>query len=659
MADILIADLRAGRNGVDSPTSPDFPDNQCVEALNVSFDKGDVGGTRGGSEAVATTGGTAFASGIYSEFRFVPSGDETAAELWAVDGAGLVKRCVAGVWSNVTLDDAVTGNYGEVNAVTFNGKLFLFYKSAQNRLHVYDPRLGVVRRVGLAPSTAGPTVANQGSGTLTGARYYRVRFLEMNGTTVVRKSEASPASSLFTPSGSGLSARVTQPTPPGERETHWEVEIASSSSGPWYVVAGVDQGSTHIALATTTYDDTTVMTALAALATSDPSGMYSLFPAMRFGIEDNNRIVGCGSFLPASEEHESRVWFSPVLGDSDRGDDERWVNQTDRKTRIDTSEKNGGSIVSIVGPVNGVFWTLKYRQIWRHTPTGDTTVPYLSKRITGVIGSVSHRSSILAEDTDGNAAAYIWSHRGPYRLGMDGLLYLGRDIEDITRGLGAYDGARLNLSATTPVHGLYHSDASEIHWWIPTGSNAVPNLRVRCEIRQALRRDRYGLRGGWRVDTGVVGAALCSTLYADTLSPTSSNLLPHIGTADTKVLRCDVDGVLDDDGTAFQSYILTKSVVPTEESRSRFALGETVMTADASVGHMLRLTAIGDFGISQSTADVALDPLRAESIVIRRFDAAVLTEQGALQLQLGDPVALASEWHVHGLTVPRTKQGAQ
>src|SRR5574343_1630376 len=109
MSDILIADLRGGRNGIDSPTSPDFPPNQCVEALNIAFDNGDVGGTRGGCESISLTGGTAFASGIYSSFRFVPSGDESAAELWAVDGTGLVKRCVAGVWSNVTLDDAIAG----------------------------------------------------------------------------------------------------------------------------------------------------------------------------------------------------------------------------------------------------------------------------------------------------------------------------------------------------------------------------------------------------------------------------------------------------------------------------------------------------------------------------------------------------------------------
>ena len=657
MPDILIADLRAGRNGIDSPTSPDFPDNQCVEALNISFDRGDVGGTRGGCDLVSTTGGTAFSGGLKSIFRYVPSGDETTAELWGVDGAGLVKRYSGGAWANVTLDDAITSRYDEVVGITFNGKLFLFYKSAVNRLHVFDPLLGVVRRCGLAPSTNGPTVANQGAGTLTGARYYRVRFLQMNGVTVVRKSEASPASSLFTPSGAGQYARVTQPTPPSERETHWEVEIAPSSSGPWYVVAGVDQGSTQIPIATTTYDDASNMTTLSSLATSDPAGMYSLFPAMRFGIEDNNRIIGAGSFDTTSEGHESRVWFSPVLGDSDRGDDERWVNQTDRKTRIDTSEKNGGSITSIVGPVNGVFWTTKYRQIWRHTPTGIDDAPYVTKRVTSAVGAISHKASILAEDTDGNAAAYIWSHRGPYRLGMDGLLYMGRDIEDILRGLGSY--SRVNLSATTPVHGLYHSDTSEVMWWVSVGSSNTPTYRVRNEVRQALRKDRYGLRGGWRVDDGGVGAGLCSCLYAESLGATVSPvLLPYIGRADSTLLRCDTTATTDA-GTAFQSYIITKSIVPPEEARSRFQISETLVTAEASAGNMLRLTAIGDFGITQKPSDVALDPKRAESIVIRRFDATMLSDQGAIQLQLGDPMALSSTWHVHGLTVPQTKQGNQ
>lgn len=659
MADspLLIADLRGGRNGVDPSTDPNFPSNQCVEALNVDFSTGPVGGTRGGSDDVALLGGTAFTLGMYSLYRHVPAGEEADAELWGVDGAGLVKRLRNGTnWANVTLDDPITGNYDKVNFVTFNGKLFIFYQSAVNRLHVYDPYLDIVRRVGINPGTTAGT-ASQGTaaGTLTGARYYRARYLQIAPNACVRKSEPTPAV-LATPDGAHAAMKYQLPNLPGERETHWELEMATSADGPWYCIQGIDFGS-PIAITSYIYEDTTTTASLTGFPASDPAGMYTLFPAMKYGITDNNRLIGTGSWSTL-ETHDSRIWLTPVLGSDDRGDDERWNDQADLHHRIDTSEKNGGSITSIIGPVNGIFWTMKYRQVWRHTPTNDLVTPYLSRQVSFVVGAVTHKASVLAEDVEGAPAGYFLSHRGYYRVGIDGLLYMGRDVEDVWKGKNGY--SKVNLSATIVGHATLHTDEAELWVWLATGTNDAPNIRLVCSLKQATRRDKYGLRGGWRVDTGDAASAYCSAPFANTLGASmSKDLKPYIGRSNTKVYKCDSDTANTDNGVAYQSYVLTKSIVPPEMSNSLFSVNETVITALASAGYSIRQVLVGDYGIKRTHSDQALDPKKGESIVMKKFGASMISEQGAIQVQLGDIQAMSSKWDILSLLIPVSRQGSK
>lgn len=654
-APILISDLRGGRNGVDPATDPNFPSNQCVEAVNVDFSKGPVGGARGGSDSIALLGGTAFSLGIRTICRHVPSGDEGEAELWGIDGAGLVKRLRNGTnWANVTLDDPIIGNYDKVVGVSFNGKLFLYYQSAVNRLHVYDPVLNVVRRVGISPGTTALTPF-QGTvaGTLTGTRYYRPRFLQMNGTICVRKSEPGGVCAA-SPDGAHTTIRLDLTVLPGERETHWELEMASTAAGPWYCVFGLDAGSTQIPITTLSIEDSTSLTAVVSLEAADPSGMYTLFPAMKFGITDNNRMMGSGSWS-SLEPAESRIWLTPALGSDDRGDDERWNNQADLKHRIDTSEKNGGSITSILGPINGIFWTMKYRQVWRHTPTNDVTVPYLSRQVSFVVGAICHAASVLAEDVEGAPAGYFLSHRGYYRLGIEGLLYMGRDVEDVWKGKNGY--SKVNLSATIMAHATFHTDECELYAWISCGTADSPNVRLRCNLKQATRKDKYGLRGGWTVDTGDAASAYCSCQFANTLGVSMSrDLKPHIGRSNTTLYKCDSDTATTDNGTAYRSYLTTKSIVPPEMMRSLFSVSEAVVTALAWAGN-LRLIILGDFGISSRHSDQALDAKKTETIVIRKFGASMSSEQGAIQLQIGDIQEMASSWAVLSVLLPISRQG--
>ncbi len=458
LAPIVITELRGGRNGIDSPLSVDFPITQCTEALNIIWADGALGNRRGGSDSVSTTGGTAFVATLNTLIRHMPDGNEGNAELWGIDGASppLVKRLAGGTaWANVALDDAISTLPYDVVGVSFNGKLFLFYDSTVDRLHVYDPGLASprVRRVGINPGTSAPTVANTGGGAYAAVlRYYRVRFVQLTGTVITRKSEATPSVS-FTPSGGGTAARVTQPTVPGEGETHWIVE-ASTDNVDFYNISG------NIAIGTTTYDDSAATTTYTSNALSEVSGTFTRPTSGKFGITDSNRLIFAGTYETATTTG-SRIWFTPVLGSLDRGDDERLLQTNTQSAFLDINEKDGGDVTGLAYPINGVIYAFKYRQIWRLTPTGDGTTPYLPRKLSPVVGCIRHQTIVMAEDAEGHPAVYFLSHKGPFRLSVNGLEYLGRDIEDQWFGLNGLSA--VNLSATTLVgHGMYYADKDTV-----------------------------------------------------------------------------------------------------------------------------------------------------------------------------------------------------
>src|SRR5262245_3293783 len=343
MPDLSIRDISLGRNGIDSPLA--VPEGQCCDALNMDLSESPLGSKRAGSVAVSTTGGTAFATSIRSLFRHVPGDDETAAELWAVDANGLVKRFSGGAWADVTLADAISAGTAQfVEFASLNGKLFMAYKSSVNRLHVYDPTLSApkVRRVGIAASAA-PTVANTGGGAYPATlRYYRVRFIQYDGTTVTRRSEPSPSQS-FTPSGAGTAARITKPTNPGEDETHWEVE-GSVDNDVFFVLAGVAMGNA-IVIGTTTYDDSATPANYSDNELSEEIGLFTLPVSARYLSTDNNRLLMAGCF--EDSKLSSHVYFTPVLGATDHGDDERVESTAISKGYVALNRRDGGIITGL------------------------------------------------------------------------------------------------------------------------------------------------------------------------------------------------------------------------------------------------------------------------------------------------------------------------
>lgn len=167
--DFLLDSLRGGLNIADPAAS--LAKDACTVANNVEFFLSTLGERRKGCEAISLP--TALVNDLSIEavsfaFRHLPTNDEGDAELWVLGQSmdGGVHRLfhnVLGVWSEVawttsgaTTDSPIASGLIEMRGQSFHGKLYLAFKSAVDRLHVWDGTR--LRRVGLREPVA-PGVA--------------------------------------------------------------------------------------------------------------------------------------------------------------------------------------------------------------------------------------------------------------------------------------------------------------------------------------------------------------------------------------------------------------------------------------------------------------------------------------------------------------------
>lgn len=648
---VIISDLSGGRNGIDSPTSDEFPSDQCVEAVNMDFRNGGLGRRRGGSVNVVgvISGSGLGAAQIRSIFHHSPSDAATAWEMWMFDLNNVIARLPVGTVCSPPgyvpdlFYSASAGATG-ITAVSFNGKLFLFYLDAggQNKNKVFDPPLGIIRYVGLS-TPAAPTVANTGVGAYAAVlRSYRVRFIQLNGAVVVSRSEPSPTVT-FTPSGVGTAARVTKPANPTfSTVTHWEVE-GSIDGINFYVLAGAIPGSAvpAIPVATASFDDTVVVATYVSRILSHPAGVYKIPDRAKFAVTDGNRLI-TGN-LPGIGRG-SRVMWTPVLGSLDQGDDERIFETSTLRSYLDLNTGNGGEL-SGMGQINGVIYPFKMRETWRLTPTSSLESPYLARRLSRTAGCVAHKAIAEGEYEDGNPCLYFMSHRGPYRVGSRGVEYIGRDIEDATRMLAG--SPNINTNATVIAHSVYHTDVGQWWLWFATGNNTFPDRLFVLDTKRAVRRDRHGIRGGWTEITGPLASATCSAMGPYALIPTV-NFRPWVGTqTNGKVLVADRDDIMSDDGTVFLARIKTRSIF----KFGRFIkLGEVtgiVRHGSSDPGGLeLQLTSDPDYGQGQPRTFTAFaNPVTDVLLPIRWHDAAE-ADAISIQLQIAEATAQAGYWEV-------------
>jgi len=394
-------------------------------------------------------------------------------ELWAAannSGTVACARRVSGVWSAVTLTDTpVAGSLTEMHSVSFNGKLFLAYDNAENRLHVWDGTS--VRRVGLIVSGVG-SAANTGAGAYAAtARRYRFSQRIKDGVNIVAESELSAAIS-FTPSGAGTAARVTGPTAV-DSATHWVLYGLISSAGDVYDLYE-ELAETAIGA---TYDDST---APASYSGDAPPELNSNIPppSAKSLATDSTRLIMAGAWETTSTTGQTapannRVWFSRPLAATDVGDDESvpsglWLNIGD------------------AGPVTGLgtiytdVYAFKLGSVHKLVPTQDPDGPFSRVLISENFGAVGQRCITNGETEEGFGAIFFADDHAVYRLAYGAVIPysepVGRDMrsQPITAdgSLVAYDPYRRVLlpqisNSATGILGSYSaftSDAVKKRW---------------------------------------------------------------------------------------------------------------------------------------------------------------------------------------------------
>lgn len=262
-----------------------------------------------------------------------------------------------------------------------------------------------VRTVGMEASAA-PSVANTGAGAYAATlRYYRQRWVARIGGVVTRRGEPS-ASVSFTPSGAGTAARLTMGAVVAEYgQTHWELE-ASTDNVNFYLLTTVPRG-------TTTYDDSAATSTYSSGTVSDTIGDFTVPPSARSICADRDRLLFAGGWDAGTY---SRVWYTPVLGALNVGDEERVP--TDNFFDIEAHDDD--EITASIGPVGGSVLIFKRRSFFRLIRTGDEASPYEVIKVAEGVGCDDPTLLCLAPGPTGNEAVYFTNTRGHWRYDVDG-----------------------------------------------------------------------------------------------------------------------------------------------------------------------------------------------------------------------------------------------
>jgi hypothetical protein len=665
--DFDLANLRGGLDDT-SPYSA-LAHDACTKAENVEFFSSTLGERRKGCQAInlhisMLDPSLQVVSWMY---RHTPTNDEGDAELWTLTQSLLgtehllMRRLISG-WDQVSPEDpiTVTEQRGHrLSAQTLHGKLFLAYKSSVNRLHVWDGSR--LRRTGLVEPTVKPHVEDNGSGSLDATvRYYRIRFVVMDGTTVLRRSEPSP-SVAFQPSGTGQYARVVRLYGIGEGETHWEIE-ASLDNANFYRIG-------RQALADINFDDDTDGALGYAIregsVLSADIGDYTVLPSAKFLSADQDRLVMAGNWEDPDEA--SRVRWTPVFAAPGVGNDERMELDTDPFLDLDGYE--GGEITGLSRAVNGYLFAFKRSHIYKLVRTGQRNKAYEAIPITKARGALPG-SIVEATSQAGAPSIYFLDPAvGPTRMGAEGLQWCGRDIQTLWR--------RVNVNAKVPCHGVYYHDKRQLHYWIAVDGADFPNKKIVLHVSEVRNTDEGGRRGWVTVaKNNRIATAHCSVMAAintNTLNVDRSfALVPFIGkerwsvgdsTIRDYIQQCDI-GFKDahtegDENSEYRGIIISKP----------FALAGLLGQHGVMAGALLAksfddpdsyvyIKAIRDFGVEEKMVSSSLFTYNFETHVIRQLDDLNFRELYTLQIAMGDlddNVTPPKAWELHRLQLKITR----
>ena len=614
---LVISDLSGGINPTDSPFT--IPPTQPVDARNVEWYHANVARKRSGCTALTMTGVTE------TGYLIRHTNSATTTQLWMITtGTKQFYRTYSTgwAWSSIT---ATVGGTAITSAVSFNKKLFLCNGGVgltANRLWCIDGT--TLRTVGIGAPSAAPTVVDDGSGTYAAsARYYKTSLEVMSGTTTLFQSELS-SSTAFTPSGSGVSAKVPRPT----------VSYASDSPTHWTVWGSTDNANyyklSQIAIATDHYDDTAAPSSYSAGTLAPDVNTNLPFPAVTYLSVDENRLIGARAGLYSSgATNYSRVWWTPVLGTLGTRDDERYLNTTDVKNYLDLDEQEDGPITGISASMNGSVLVFKAHHTYKLVRTGNIEAPYLPVTISKSVGCVAHHSIINAEDEDGGPCVYWLSERGPYRYGAQGFQYLGRDIESLWPNYSPL---------ATTMRGVYYADRNQVWWCGNLAGTAIPALIL--DVRKC-QREGSSARGGWTLYDGPLQRATSICLWEEDTTSGMGVLKPHFISYDVALKVLEGNSGVTDDGTMFDAWVTTKPYLLGGPMQN---CGVTQVEVLAAAGGEIGLTLNRDFGLETRELTVDLEAEATETRVIRQVEALELSSAKAMQVTIGDLANTEQTW---------------
>lgn len=621
--DIVITSLRGGLFDTDAPT--ELAADQCVRADNVEFFYSALGERRGGTTPLSLSGSALDdEAAIVHLSEWFPNNDYTNSEIWGigatVNTSFTIERRAGGTYFSVSpKDDILTAapDIYNITSVELNGKKFFAYPSDEDRLHVWDGMY--LRRTGFVVPSA-PTVADTGSGSFSTVRYYRVRWVEVDSDgAVLRRSEPS-SNTTFTPSGSGLSARVTRPTLADEGETHWEVEEGLASTGNFYRIA-------RVAIATTTYDDSLASGSVASTGVlSEDLGDYTNLPSARYLAVDGDRLVFAGHFTDQTKA--SQVGWTPVTNDPGVGNNERLPSDLDNTKNLDSY--TGGPITGIAAAVYGTWYAFKHQRIYQMSRTNDPVDAYTAVTISTRMGAIPGSVFVGLDELGGPCIYFTDPFLGPARIGAAGI----QQIVGLRK-----TWARVNLKAANIVaRGCYYPFKRQAIWWVAVDGNDTPNLVLKNQVSELRAVGDGAVGGGWSLATGRLTEALCVSTLTEWVTVSGVATLserPFIGqTTPEFIQRCDTSTT--DNGTAFVATIITKPYslagLPDQwEARMTSVLGTAVS------GQSVAISIIRDFGKEESTARTAtFTPGGSETQIVFDLDNLAMSEAKVVQFRFTD-----------------------
>lgn len=644
MPPFLIQSLRGGLNNSDPPIS--IGEDQCTEATNVEWVRSTLGERRRGGVSIDLTGSAlAGAQLVIWVYRHLPTSDPGDAQLWAlgfptiVSPAVLVYKTPLIGWRTVDMPDPMllTNDSYNIRGVSLHGKLFLFYKSGINRLHVWENGDTNLRRVGLAALSTAPTAVDTGTGgTYATVRYFRVREAVQVGGVTVRRSEPSNVLT-FTPNGSKDGAVVTRPAVVntgsiGSNCTHWELE-ESINNADFYRIATV-------AIGTTTYTDNLASTAVSSQPLSEQVGDYTAPHSAKYGIADDDRLLVFGSW--ENTNLASSVSWTPVANATGIGNDERIT--LDPVSTLNLDNYNGGVITDVSSATSGEIWVFKQQAIYKLARTGELDPAYEATAMTRSRGAMTG-SVVDAVDTDGHPALYFADPGSGFcRIGRYGIQTCGRDIWQSWLTVIQDDIGGVSCRS------VYYPEPNQVHWFVRTSFSSVGSDRRFVLHINETRETSGGVRRGWAEWTGDACRAISVCLYGENIATIDSQdasliLRPVIARDDGSIWRLDVGD--DDNGTEYTSSVTTKPYSPTN-LQTQFEIKSASLVAKAVSGATLTMTAVPNFGTSNSKIGDTIDctPSGSETAVIRKIEDVNLAELETVQLTFADVDRPGSRWEL-------------